>query len=133
MRYTVGYAAVLLLAAGLFAGCQERAPLPDNTEKSQEALAQSPSLAVSHSIEGDTVYLTFLTRNFMYAPAGEPEMKPGEGHVHVWVDNQLTKVYGNTHKVSGLAPGPHTFAIELARNNHNPYPNTKITFTIQIQ
>ncbi|GEN34866.1 MULTISPECIES: DUF6130 family protein [Aneurinibacillus] len=132
MKKAFGYALILLAATGL-TGCQEQEPLPDETAKSQEVLAQSPALAVSHSIEGNTVYLTFLTRNFMYAPAGEPQMKPGEGHVHVWVDNKLTRVYANTFKVSNLKPGPHTFSVELVRNNHKPYANTKITFTIQIK
>lgn len=133
MRKTIGCTLVMVMAASFLVGCQEHTQLPDNTKNSQEAIAQSPSLAVSHSIEGNTVYLTFLTRNFMYAPAGEPEMKPGEGHIHVWVDNKLAQVYTNTYTVSGLTPGAHTFAVELVRSNHNPYPNTKISFTIQVK
>ncbi|CEH30135.1 hypothetical protein AM501_12010 [Aneurinibacillus migulanus] len=134
MKKAFGYVLVLLIAVGI-AGCQERTPekLPDETAQSQEVIAQSPSLAVSHSIEGNTVYLTFLTRNFMYAPEGQSEIEPGEGYVNVWVDNKLTRVYNNTLEVPNLTSGPHSFAVELVRNNHKPYPNTKISFTIRIK
>ncbi|ERI05609.1 DUF6130 family protein [Aneurinibacillus aneurinilyticus] len=134
MKKAFGYVLVLLIATGI-SGCQERASdkLPDEATKSQEVIAQSPSLAVSHSIEGNTVFLTFLTQNFMYAPEGQSEIEPGEGYVNVWVDNKLTRAYNNTLEVPNLTPGPHSFAVELVRNNHKPYPNTKISFTIQIK
>jgi hypothetical protein len=134
MKKRIGYMLVLCAAVAL-AGCQGEIskPLPDKSDKSQEVLAQSPSLAVSHSIEGNTVYLSFLTKNFTYAPAGEPERRGSEGHVLVWVDNQLTKVYTNNFEASNLSPGLHTFAVELAHNNDTPYANTKITFTIKIK
>jgi hypothetical protein len=126
----------LMLAFALVtAGCQERArtPLPGQSAPSQEVLAQAPELSVSHSIEGNTVYLTFLTRNFMYAPENAPQLRPGEGHVHVLVDKKATKVYTNHVTVPNLSPGPHTFVVQLVRNNHQPYANTKIEFTINIK
>ncbi|AMA72844.1 MULTISPECIES: hypothetical protein [Aneurinibacillus] len=126
---------LMIALAFMFAGCQGQMPkaLPEQPEESREVLAQSPSLAVSHSIEGNTVYLTFLTRNFMYVPEGATELRYGEGHVHVRVDGKLSRVYANNFKVGNLTPGAHTFEVELVRNNGNPYPNTKITFTITIK
>lgn len=125
--------ALIVVAAGVI-GWQERKQAPSTQSvPSQEVLAQSPELSVSHSIEGNTVYLTFLTRNFMYAPASETQPRAEEGHVHVTVDNKDTKVYENHFTVPSLSPGPHKFAVQLVRNNHQPYTNTKIEFTINIK
>lgn len=102
--------------------------------ETQEVLAQPPSLAVSHSIEGASVNLTFLTRNFTFVKPGEKQSnRSGQGYVRVMVDNQTTSVYSNRFDTADLTPGAHTFSAELVQNNGRAYPNTKINFTITIK
>ncbi|MDP2317397.1 MAG: hypothetical protein Q8P41_31220 [Pseudomonadota bacterium] len=48
---------------------------------------------------------------------GEPV--PGEGHVHVYVDDVLAEeTASNGARVTGLSAGPHTVVVRLAGNDH---------------
>ncbi|WP_052947869.1 hypothetical protein [Aneurinibacillus tyrosinisolvens] len=140
MKKLLACVTVLLMAFGA-AGCQERGDSSqrslssgDQGTQSKEVIAQSPSLAVSHSIEGDTVYLSFLTRNFSYTPEGvRAPNRQGEGHINVWVDGKKSSVYEGKKEIPALVPGVHRFAVELAQNSNKPYSGTKIEFEITVK
>lgn len=137
-KYVIQMILPVISTGLLLAGCGASGAMPPAAPKSEvetlEVLAQPPSLAVSHSIEGASVGLTFLTRNFTFVQEGEKQAnRSGQGYVKVTVDNQTTSVYSNRFDTTDLAPGPHKFAVELVQNNGRPYPNTKITFMITIK
>lgn len=137
-KYMIDKALPVISAVLLLSGCGSHGAMPPAApppeEEAMEVLAQLPSLAVSHSIEGASVGLTFLTRNFTFVQTGEKQAnRSGQGYVRVTVDNQITPVYSNRFDTADLTPGPHKFAVELVQNNGRPYPNTKITFTITIK
>ncbi|MFQ5516156.1 MAG: hypothetical protein ACE5E8_01135 [Acidimicrobiia bacterium] len=47
---------------------------------------------------------------------------PGEGHIHVFIDGQLTAMlYQPTFAVPKLEPGPHEIRMTLSRNDHMDY------------
>jgi len=62
------------------------------------------------------------TTNFTYAPEhinGDPV--PGEGHVHLYIDNDLIIMLGPWYRIDSLSPGDHTIRVGLFNNDHSAY------------
>jgi hypothetical protein len=64
--------------------------------------------------------LHVLTTNFTFTPENL-NLAPvlDQGHVHLYIDDQLTVVLGPWFHVGSLAPGPHTIRVALAANDHS--------------
>jgi hypothetical protein len=72
------------------------------------------------SMGGWNVHAT--TANFTFAPEhlnGEPVA--GEGHLHLYVDNNLIIMLGPWYHIDSLTPGLHTIRVGLFNNDHSAY------------
>jgi len=66
------------------------------------------------------VTVTVELGNFTLDPVGTPTNAAGHGHLHVFVDGNLTEMVSvRTINVSNLSVGTHTIRIELANNDHS--------------
>ena len=62
------------------------------------------------------------TTNFTFSPEhldGAPVA--GEGHVHLYIDNNLIIMLGPWYHIDSLAPGPHEIRVGLFNNDHSAY------------
>lgn len=60
--------------------------------------------------------------------------RPGEGHVHVYLNNEEKRGPWNVFTFSDLPPGSHTVTVEVQENDHaplNPPLEQSVTFTVQ--
>ena len=100
-------------------------------------IAQAPMTALSNqplsiispqegqTIYGDRVPILFAAENFQILdPAGSPTNAVGQGHIHVWLDDQnptkesARKVFEDNTIYQDVPPGDHTLKAELVNNNH---------------
>jgi hypothetical protein len=62
------------------------------------------------------------TTNFTFSPEhlnGAPE--PREGHLHLYIDDNLIIMLGPWYHIDSLAPGAHTIRVGLFNNDHSAY------------
>ena len=72
------------------------------------------------SMGGWDVHVT--TTNFTFAPEHlNGDARPGEGHVHLYIDNNLIIMLGDWYHIDSLTPGKHTIRVGLFNNDHSAY------------
>ena|GEM_PF-3457983 len=84
-----------------------------------------PVPTIAFDIQPDTMGgwdVHVSTTNFTFAPEhldGAPVA--GEGHVHLYIDNDLIIMLGNWYHIDSLTPGMHTIRVGLFNNDHSAY------------
>lgn len=57
-------------------------------------------------------------------PASTGPLRPDEGHIHVYLDNNLVSMaYGTSQDLHGLTPGSHSVRAEFVATDHAPFKN----------
>ncbi|MCY4616174.1 MAG: hypothetical protein OXC71_07280, partial [Chloroflexi bacterium] len=82
--------------------------------------------SVGLQIEPDAVSgfnITVTTPGFTFTPeAVNSDHVPGQGHAHLYVDGvKITRLYGPSYHLTGLAPGIHEVRVSLSTNSHADY------------
>lgn len=98
------------------------------------ALAADPDLVIltpkdgsilhPDSKRGPVVVVKYEVKNFTVVGfTGVPTASEGEGHVHIWLDDDppsFTHTASDVWVYNRVAPGEHTLTLELVRRNHTP-------------
>lgn len=98
------------------------------------ALAAAPELDVLSPKEGSTIHpdskigavvvTQFEVKNFKIMDFTKATaVQPGEGHIHIWLDNQpfnTIHTASNVWVFGGVKPGKHAITLQLVNNNHTP-------------
>ena len=93
--------------------------------KTFNVLPSEPTPTISFNITPDTLGgydVQVMTTNFTFTPEhldGAPV--PGEGHVHLYIDNDLIIMLGPWYHIDILTPGAHTIRVGLFNNDHSAY------------
>lgn len=100
------------------------------------ALTVTKNTMANGSSDGWTVDVA--TTNFMFAPDHlDLAPLPGEGHVHLYIDNQLIIMLGPSYHIDSLNSGTHTIRVGLFNNDHSAYSvngnNIQAQQTITVQ
>jgi hypothetical protein len=134
--------AVIVLASVLFARIQDDAakntpytigsPVTPATQlpmgmvmKTFPVASSEPTPTLSFDINQDTMEgwdVDVHTTNFTFAPEhinGVPVA--GEGHVHLYIDNNLIIMLGPWYHIDHLSPGQHIIRVGLFNNDHSIY------------
>ena len=71
---------------------------------------------------GDGWTVHALTTNFQFTPE-DLGMAPvaGEGHVHLYIDNELIVMLAPWYHIDALSKGPHIIKMSLNNNDHSIY------------
>ena len=68
-------------------------------------------------------------------PSTSPDVRPDEGHIHLYVDSKLVSMYYKLNEaVTGLAPGLHSVRAEFVGSDHLPVANrvvASVAFTVR--
>lgn len=87
------------------------------------------------AIAGSDLTVSVFAHNYILKDfAQHRDPKAGEGHVHLWLDSELTaqaavkSFKGEPIEFKNLAPGEHTLTVQLVGNDHKPVqPEVKQT------
>jgi len=101
--------------------------------KSTPGTKGEPSIDADIKVDGRNATITYKVNNFKLA--GEHMDKanmPGEGHLHISVDNVEKAMLKSDAavKLENLKPGKHTVKLTLQQNDHTP---TGIAKELQIE
>lgn len=98
----------------------------DNSNDSDNKAVYKPSLEVTLDIDGNNVKVTVDTDMHISPEHYGMGRKEGEGHIHMYLDDQpKIGVKENIYEFMNLPAGHHTLKISLHNNDHTPYDVTK--------
>ncbi|MGH2406532.1 MAG: DUF4399 domain-containing protein [Candidatus Limnocylindrales bacterium] len=91
--------------------------------------------APNASLTGPTVHIELKLENATIVPATSTNIRPDEGHVHLYVDNVLVSMnYGLAQDLS-LKPGTYQLKAEFVAADHAPFDprvwSTVVLFTVK--
>lgn len=87
----------------------------------------APTLAVTHTLNQDDLELKMAVTHFTFSLENMgKENRPGEGHVHLYLDGKkVAKVFEPAYVLKDIPSGKHEVLVELAQNNHESYGVTQ--------
>lgn len=138
-KYFVGALLSLLLVLFACAPQAEQPKVSPNAKTVVEKVAVeqkgSPILKIISPKDGELIKSSKISvqldaENFNLVPVGQP-VKEGEGHFHVWLDNEKKLGPDKTFIFENVVSGKHTIVAELVKSNHSSL-NPKISQTIII-
>ena len=93
--------------------------------KTFEITPKEPAPTIAFDVTKDSMGgwdIHVTTTNFTFTPEyldGAPVA--GEGHVHLYIDNNLIIMLGPWYHIDSLAAGVHTLRVGLFKNDHSAY------------
>jgi hypothetical protein len=86
-------------------------------------------------VTGTTVHVVFDLENATITSATTTNIRPDQGHIHLYVDNVLVSMNYQTEDDITLTPGAHTLKGEFVASDHVPFDtrvwSNQIVFTVQ--
>jgi Family of unknown function (DUF6130) len=91
--------------------------------------SSTASLAIVHPgsgdiVEGSSVEVRLRLTGGDLVAAASSQLRPDEGHVHVWLDGSLLSMTSTVEQpvdIGGLDPGEHTIRAEFVAADHGPF------------
>ena len=142
MRYRITFVvvAVALAAAACSKGSASTggspspsgAPSPRPSSTAQLTLLSPTNGEVIH---GTSVSVKVKLTGAVIVPATSAHVVPDQGHLHVYLDNQLAAM---NFQLDGVIPnvsaGPHILRVEFVASDHAPFnPRVFVQVTFQVQ
>jgi len=106
---------------------------PSESEATHAHGAKKPALDIKWEVRGSTLSVDVETDLHVSSEHYGQGRKDGEGHIHMYLDNDEKITVTETHKeFPNLPAGKHTLKVSLHNNDHTPYDVTKtISFEIR--
>jgi len=140
-RRTVSLAVGPLVAIALVASaCSKRSAAVGPTPTAS-ARPSSPARLIILSptngqvINGSTVKIRVALTGAKIVPATTTHIVPTEGHIHVYVDNQIAGMnFQLTDEIGSVTPGMHVLRVEFVASDHLPWDPrifSQVTFEVK--
>jgi hypothetical protein len=134
--------AALLLAAcgpsGNGGGTPTPSPSPTvdlSTRPSSPAVLSITSPTANQVVHGSTVHVVVSLQNATVVQATSTQITPTEGHVHLYLDNQLIYMAYQLQQDVPVHPGVYTLKAEFVAADHFPFNprvySSSVVFTVQ--
>jgi hypothetical protein len=119
-----------LVCCLILTACSSGKAAPSNKGFDQ---THKPTMDVKTDISGNQITVKVTTDMTISAEHYGMERQPGEGHIHMYLDNgQKIAIKEGQMVFKDLASGQHTLKVSLHNNDHTPYDVTKtIEFAIK--
>jgi hypothetical protein len=132
-----------LALAGCGSGSSPATPVASSVGPSDSAAASGSETSVprpsssaqltivsptpGESFAGGTVHVVVGLTGATIVSATTTDIRPDEGHIHLYVDNNLVSMnYGTTQDVE-VAPGTHVMRAEFVASDHVPFNPRDVT------
>jgi hypothetical protein len=134
-----GLLAALLLAA-VAMGCSGN-PTPTHPavpstgpRPSSSATVEIVSPAQSATVQGDTVHVVLRLNGATIVPQTSTDIRPDEGHVHLYVNNVLVSMNYGLEQDLPVQPGSTVLRAEFVAADHAPFSprveSPEVVFTV---
>jgi hypothetical protein len=118
-RGAIAFGIVLLVGACGDAPAAPGAPAPRPSSSAVLGIASPEAGAV---VRGDQVDLVVELEGATLTDVASTDLRPDEGHLHVFLDDQLvTMTSGFEQVLRDLVPGEHIVKVEFVANDHIPF------------
>ena len=117
------FAVVLLALATALASCGSTptaSPSPSVTRPSSPAVVTIVQPAAGQRVSG-TVHVVLSLTGAKIVPQTSTNIRPDEGHVHLFVDNVLKTMNYGLEQDLELAPGTYVLSAEFVAADHAPF------------
>ena len=88
-----------------------------------------------NAVTGPDVTIVLSLVGAHIVPSTSPDVRPDEGHIHLYVDSKLVSMYYKlTEAITGLRPGLHSVRAEFVGSDHLPFANrvvASVVFTVR--
>jgi hypothetical protein len=147
-RVPAAAVAAVALAIVLVAACSPGAPAttltPASSSSGLASLGPRPSSPATVSIvepaagakvTGNSVHVVLKLTGATIVTATTTAINPVEGHVHLYVDNQLVSMNYGIEQDIQVTPGSHVLKAEFVAADHAPFnprvTSAEVIFTVQ--
>ena len=139
-RGALALAAVLALAAASCSKGSAAATPPTGSTAPGPRPSSTAHLTIisptnGEVVQGSTVHLRLGLTGAKIVAVTSTHLLPNEGHVHVYLDNQLVSMnFQLTQDIPNVAAGSHLLRAEFVATDHAPFDPrviTAVTFTVQ--
>jgi hypothetical protein len=130
--------ALLLVIAGAACGGDGSPTHPTiastGPRPSSPATVEVVSPAPSTTVEGDTLHVVLRLNGGTLVPQTTTEIRPDEGHVHLYVNNVLVSMNYGLEQDIPIQPGTTVLKAEFVAADHAPFSprvwSTEVVFTV---
>ena len=140
--------AVIALCAMALAGCATGSPGASSPDAASPSVAPSaaPSGAITsvtrpastakltlvsptqgESVTGGVVHVVVGLTGATIVSATTTDIRPDQGHIHLYVDNNLVSMNYGTKQDLPIAPGTHILHVEFVASDHVPFNPRVVT------
>jgi hypothetical protein len=123
---------VLLLGAGC---SKQGSPAGAQPRPSSPAKLKILSPTNGEVVRGSNVEIQVDLTGARIIQATTTNISPEEGHLHVYLDNQLVSMnFSTTQDVGNVKPGMHVLRVEFVAADHRPFDPrvfTAVTFEVE--
>jgi hypothetical protein len=125
----VTVAVAILLVAGCSSGAPPSSPSPyapyesyvPSGRPSTSAKVSIVSPTPNEVITGTTVHVVVSLTGATIVPDTNEDIRPDEGHVHLYLDNALVYMQYSLSKDIPVSPGTYVLKAEFVANDHAPF------------
>lgn len=106
-----------------------------STRPSSPAVLSITSPTPNQVVHGSTVHVVVSLQNATVVQATSTQINPTEGHVHLYLDNQLIYMAYQLQQDVPVHPGVYTLKAEFVASDHFPFNprvySSSVVFTVQ--
>jgi hypothetical protein len=97
------------------------------TRPSSSALMTLVSPTQGESVTGGIVHVVVTLTGATIVSATTTNIRPDQGHIHLYVDNNLVSMNYGTKQDLPIAPGTHVLHVEFVASDHVPFNPRVVT------
>jgi len=146
---TIALAVVVTSAIVALAACQSGAPggspspssslspppSPTGSRPSSPAVIKIVQPAAGASVTGKTLHIVISLEGAQIVAATTTDVRPDQGHVHLYVDNSLVSMNYGLEQDIAVHPGTYVIKAEFVASDHAPFSprvwSPEVFFTVK--
>ena len=120
---------------GTPAGSGLVAPSPAGSRPPSPAVVTITSPTSNEAVTGTSVHVVISLQNATIVPATTTNIRPDQGHVHLYVDNVLVSMNYGLEQDLPVQPGTYVLKAEFVASDHAPFNprvwSPEVIFTVK--
>ena len=111
------------------------APSPGGSRPTSPAVIAIAMPGANQVVTGSTIHVVISLKNAQIVAATTTDLRPDQGHVHLYVDNQLVSMNYGLEQDLPVHPGTYQLKAEFVASDHAPFNprvwSPEVLFTVK--